>query len=100
MRYHSESYEPALRRVVFRLEDGRLKYATHNGDVLEWEMCEVRALRENIRRLGQPIFSPDFSFYACNFPEYRERIKQGTFIRITGFYTEMTDEPLDRHVII
>lgn len=100
MEYNSDSYTPSLRRVVFRLEDGRRKYATHHGEILEWEMCDIKALRENISRIGQPIYSPDFSYYACSFADYRNKFKRGTFIRIVGFYTEKLCDPIDPTAII
>ncbi|MCI1784524.1 MAG: hypothetical protein LKI59_00075 [Bacteroidales bacterium] len=88
------------RRVVFRLNDGRCKYATHKGEILLWEQCEIQALRENIRRFGSPCFSNDFKVYASHLAEYRERCPTGSFIRVSGIYTEVLGSPINPEAII
>ena len=86
-------------RVIHHLEDGRKKYSTHNGEVELWTVHEVANLKHNQMRYGNGAFIADFSKYAVEWRELRERYPKAKIIKVVGFENEDHDLPIDPTVI-
>ena len=86
-------------RVVFKLKDGRSKYATHNGTLLCWEKHDLDSLERNIEFLGFPAFTADFQRYGFNVEFLRERFPNAKIIRVVGYYVEDASMPLDPDIV-
>lgn len=101
MIYHSEEYEPSLRRVIFKLDNGARVYASgSNGSTLEWELCEIRSLKENIECFGSPCLTTDLKYYEVNFCEFHDRHGNVPFLRVTGIATEAADKPVTKEWLV
>lgn len=88
-----------LQRIIFQLEDGRRKYATHNGEMEKWSEVEIENLCHNLERYGPAAYTADFAKYGISAKELRERFPDARIIRIVGFDHEDHDLPLDSHII-
>lgn len=88
-----------LQKIIFHLEDGRKKYATHNGEILKWERLEIEALQSNIEKYGYPAYTADFTKYDVTAADLRVRFPSAKIIRVTGYKTEDHDLPLSPEII-
>lgn len=88
-----------LQKVIFHLEDGRKKYATHNGEMLRWERCEVEALERNREWCGNAAYTADFMRYDVVAGDLRKRFHDAKIVRVVGYETEDHDLPLRDDVI-
>lgn len=88
-----------LQKVIFHLEDGRKKYATHNGEMLRWERREVEALECNREWYGNAAYTADFAKYDVVAANLRKRFPDAKIVRVVGYETEDHDLPLRDDVI-
>ena len=86
-------------RVIFRLKDGRRKYATHNGSMLYWEEYDLESLANNVEMYGLPVFTADFQRYDFDKESLRERFPNARIVRVVGYDVEDASLPLDPDVI-
>lgn len=88
-----------LQRIVFRLNDGRHKYATHNGEILLWDKEDIESLHRNIELYGMPAFTADFAKYATSYRELRTRYPKAKIVRVAAVENEDSSLPLDPDII-
>lgn len=88
-----------LQRIIFLLQDGRRKYATHNGQIEKWEKIDIASLETNIGAYGMPAYTADFAKYGYTYELLKERYPDAKIVRIIGFETEDHDLPLNPEVI-
>lgn len=86
-------------KVIFHLDDGRRKYATHNGEMLQWEQCEVEALERNRSKHGKAAYTVDFAKYDVVAADLRRRYPNARIVKVVGFEAEDHDLPLRDDVI-
>lgn len=86
-------------RVIFHLEDGRKKYATHNGEALKWTTADLESLERNQEWYGGGGYTADFAKYDVVVANLRERYPNAKIIRVVGFETEDHDLPVRTDVI-
>lgn len=88
-----------LQRIIFRLEDGRRKYVTHNGEMEKWAESEIENMRQNIERDGLPAYTADFAKFAATVAGLRRRFPDAKIIRVIAFEHEDHDLPLNPDII-
>lgn len=86
-------------KVIFHLDDGRKKYATHNGEMLKWEELELENLNLNERRYGKAAYTADFMRYDVSAKNLLDRYPDAKIVRVVGFEAEDHDLPLREDVI-
>ena len=86
-------------RVIFKLKDGRRKYATHNGAILWWEQYDLDSLARNIEVFGMPAFTADFQRFDFDIESLRRRFPKARVARVIGYEVEDAYLPLDPNVI-
>ena len=86
-------------RVIFKLKDGRRKYATHNGAILWWEENDLDSLAKNIELFGMPAFTADFQRFDFDVNALKERFPKSRVVRVVGYETEDAYLPLNPDVI-
>lgn len=87
-------------RVIFRLANGKRKYATHNGKVLLWDDYDLLALRRNFVDYEQFAYTEDFEHFAFSSDELARAFPSRKIVRVIGFRAESTDVPLNSKVIV
>ena len=87
-------------RVIFTLTDGRRKYATHNGELLEWDKDDLQSLKDNIKRFGMPAFTADFQKYDVSAEVLKSRFPDAKILRVKSIETENAyNNPLNPEII-
>ncbi|MBS6458795.1 MAG: hypothetical protein KH375_01395 [Alistipes sp.] len=86
-------------RVIFKLKDGRRKYATHNGSMLWWEENDLASLSRNVELIGMPAFTSDFQRFDFDIESLRRRFPKARVARVIGYEVEDAYLPLDPNVI-
>ena len=86
-------------RVIFKLKDGRRKYATHNGAILWWEQYDLDSLARNIEVIGMPAFTADFQRFDFDYNALRERYPKARIVRVAGYEIEDVYSPINPDVI-
>ena len=86
-------------RVIFKLKDGRRKYATHNGAILWWEQYDLDSLARNIEVIGMPAFTADFQRFDFDYNALRERYPKARIVRVAGYELEDVYSPINPDVI-
>ena len=88
-------------RVIFLLEDGRMKYAINNkGEIETWDAFEICCLQECFDRGDYPGISNDLSLYCSSYEAMAELFPGVKSIRIVGFETEDCDLPTRKNAVI
>ena len=87
-------------RVIFRLGNGKRKYATHNGKILRWDEDDLRALKLNFIRYEQFAFTENLEHFAFSADELSMRFPSAKVIRVKGFTKEDVEEPLNPKVLL
>ena len=89
-----------LKRVVFILEDGRMKYATHHGEITKWTDSELMLLKANFDKYGDAGYTSDFKHYGVVYDELKARWSPFEIVAVIGFEVELITAPLTEGVII
>ncbi len=88
-----------LQKVIFHLADGRKKYATHNGKLLQWDKQDVAALEQNREEYGKAAYTADFMRYDVVANNLCERLRNAKIVYVVGWEIEDFDVPLRDDVI-
>ena len=91
---------PKEYRVIFRLANGKKKYATHQGQILLWDEDDIRALKLNLIRYEKFAYTEDLEHFAFFAEDLAVRYPRTPIVRVTGFRKEEATDPLDPNVIV
>ncbi|MFI3293909.1 MAG: hypothetical protein SNG27_09965 [Rikenellaceae bacterium] len=87
------------KRVIQILSDGRRKYSTFKGEILQWSQNEIDSLAQNIDHIGYAAYTLDFMCYDVEAKELRRRYPRARIVKVVGFEVEDHDLPINPNVI-